>query len=393
MAGRPPLRIGQHGKISRSDFGGGIWKASCRYRDLDGVTRRIERATPIGDTDQYGAKAEEALHAALAARRPPGSGNITSATTLGLLIDAYLVRCREDGELAPKSVDTYEATLNAVRHRMVDIRVSEATPGLLDEILRGIRRDHGATRERHTKVALNSVLTDAVMAGAITANPARELASRRKKKGDKKTRGAPALSMDLRAFLKVVRESEECRAKDLTDVVTILHATGLRRSELLALRWEDIDLDRCVLQVNGGVVRIKGQGLIRQDFTKSGDGRTIALPEFAVDCLRRRKELWRGPNTAGVIFPSSTGTIRDPDNMGKQWRGVRGSLGLPDVSSHSFRKTVATLIDDSGLSARFASDQLGHARTSMTQDVYMSRGTIHAEVASALDRAAGINVE
>jgi integrase len=76
-----------------------------------------------------------------------------------------------------------------------------------------------------------------------------------------------------------------------------------------------------------------------------------------------------------VIFPSSTGTLRDPDNFGKQWREVRESLGLPDVSSHSFRKTVATLIDDSGLSARIGADQLGHARPSMTQDVYARPGT------------------
>lgn len=69
------------------------------------------------------------------------------------------------------------------------------------------------------------------------------------------------------------------------------------------------------------------------------------------------------------------------------------SLGLPDVSSHSFRKTVATLIDDSGLSARVGADQLGHARPSMTQDVYMSRGTVHTEVAAALDKAMGINIE
>ena len=94
-----------------------------------------------------------------------------------------------------------------------------------------------------------------------------------------------------------------------------------------------------------------------------------------------------------MIFPSSTGTLRDPDNFGKQWREVREDLGLPDVSSHSFRKTVATLIDDSGLSARVGADQLGHARPSMTQDAYMSRGRIHTEVAAVLDRAVGISDE
>lgn len=392
--GRPPLRIGTHGKIRRTNLGGGVWLARCRYRDLDGVTRRIERTTPVGKTDEYGARAEEALRDAIGSRRPTGNGTIAPTTTLGELLDRYLHRCREDGELAPKSVDTYEATLDAVRPRLADIRAREAIPGLLDEILRGIRRDHGATRERHTKVALNAVLTDAVLAGAIAANPVRELGTRRRRKVDKKPKGAPALGADqVRALLKAVAESKVCDSKDLRDPVILLAATGLRRSELMALRWEDVDLDARVLSVTGSVVRVKGEGLLRQDRTKGGDQRSIPLPQFAVDALHRRKGSRQGPNTAGVIFPSSTGTLRDPDNFGKQWREVRDDLGLPDVSSHSFRKTVATLIDDSGLSARVGADQLGHARPSMTQDVYMRRGQVHTEVADVLDKAVGINDE
>ncbi len=394
MAGRPPMRIGQHGKITRISLGGGIWVARCRFRDLDGVTRRLERMTPAGVVDEYGARAEEALRDAITARRPPGSGSITGTTTLGDLLTRYLTRCRDDGELAPKSVDTYQATLDAVRSRMADVRVSEATPGLLDEILRGIRRDHGATRERHTKVALNAVLTDAVLAGAIAANPVRELGTRRRRKADKRTKGAPALGVDqVRALVTAVGASKACAEKDLADPVILLAATGLRRSELLALRWEDVDLDGKVLSINGSVVRIKGKGLIRQDTTKGGASRSVPLPQFAVDALHRRKAGPQRPNNVGVIFPSSAGTLRDPDNFGKQWREVREGLGLPEVSSHSFRKTVATLIDDSGLSARIGADQLGHARPSMTQDVYMSRGRVHTEVADVLDKAVGISDE
>ena len=90
------------------------------------------------------------------------------------------------------------------------------------------------------------------------------------------------------------------------------------------------------------MVRLKGQGVVRQDTTKGGAERSVPLPQFAVDALHRRKGEAPRPNTVGVIFPSSAGALRDPDNFGKQWREVRGSLGLPDVSSHSFRKTVAT---------------------------------------------------
>jgi integrase len=391
MAGRPPLRIGQHGKITRHQVSKGVWVARCRYRDRDGVTRRLERTTPTGGEDEYGASAEAALWDAIAARRPPGTGTITGSTLVGELLDVYIERCRADGDLAPKSVDTYEATLNTVKARFVGIRVSEAGPGLLNEILKGIRRDHGATRERHTKVALNAVMTDAVMVGAIGTNPVREIAPRRKKKTEKRVKGAPALDVgQVRALLQGISESEVCERKDLRDPVILLAATGLRRSELLALRWEDIDLDSRVLTVTGSVVRLKGQGLIRQETTnKGGEERSVSLPRFAVDALHRRKGEHTRPNTSGVIFASSTGTLRDPDNFGKQWREVRDDLGLPDVTSHSFRKTVATLIDDSGLSARIGADQLGHARPSMTQDVYMSRGQVHTEVADVLDKAVG----
>jgi integrase len=62
---------------------------------------------------------------------------------------------------------------------------------------------------------------------------------------------------------------------------------------------------------------------------------------------------------------------------------------VPDVSSHSFRKSLATLIDDGGLSARVGADVLGHRHVSMTQDRYMARGRVHSEVADLLQKTVG----
>jgi len=167
----------------------------------------------------------------------------------------------------------------------------------------------------------------------------------------------------------------------------MLIATGLRRSELLGLRWTDFDETTGTLTVAGKVVREHGRGLVRSDETKTAAGRrTIPLPRFALDVLRERRT-HPYPGEATVIFPSTAGTLRDPNNFGKQWRNVRDQLGVPGVTTHSFRKTVATLIDEEGQSARIGADHLGHSKVSMTQDRYMSRGRVHSEVAALLDRA------
>src|ERR1700737_5509740 len=71
MAGRPSLRIGQHGKIKRIYLGAGVWLARCRYRDTDGVTRIVQRVGPSDEFDKRGKLAEDALIEALAERRPP----------------------------------------------------------------------------------------------------------------------------------------------------------------------------------------------------------------------------------------------------------------------------------------------------------------------------------
>jgi integrase len=92
-----------------------------------------------------------------------------------------------------------------------------------------------------------------------------------------------------------------------------------------------------------------------------------------------------------VIFPSTNGALRDPGNFAGQWRKTRDELGVPNISSPSFRKTVATLIDDAGLSARIGAEHLGHAEVSTTQDRYMSRGRAHSQVAELLDKAVGDN--
>ena len=164
----------------------------------------------------------------------------------------------------------------------------------------------------------------------------------------------------------------------MADPFTLLIATGLRRGELLGLRWSVYDQAAGTLTISGKVVRVTGRGLIRDDETKTAAGRrTIALPRFVVDVLAARRALPYFGEHPTIMFPSTAGTWRDPNKF-------------PQVTTHSFRKSVATLLNDRGLSARIGADQLGHARPSMTQDVYMARGKVHTQVAEALDDATNV---
>jgi integrase len=99
--------------------------------------------------------------------------------------------------------------------------------------------------------------------------------------------------------------------------------------------------------VSGKVVRAGGQGLQRHDTAKTEAGLRTLPPRFAVNLLTERRQLpFLGEQT--MIFPSTSGTLRDPNNFNKQWRHVRDELGAAGVTTHSFHKSLATLIDDEG---------------------------------------------
>jgi integrase len=82
------------------------------------------------------------------------------------------------------------------------------------------------------------------------------------------------------------------------------------------------------------------------------------------------------------------GGCRDPANVRRALRAARGTETLAWITSHNFRETAATILDDAALSARLVAD-LGHSRPSMTQDVYMGRRAVDSQAAQALEAALG----
>lgn len=200
--------------------------------------------------------------------------------------------------------------------------------------------------------------------------------------------------------------ADEQAGELVPDLVEFLDGTGTRIGEALGVRAEMVDLEAGVLEVCATAIRLKGKGTVLQLRPKTEAGwRIIALPRHVVELCRRRMALsWphgdrkitvvtdagetlqRPAGDVGLLFPGLFGGVRNPSNANRDIKEVLTRLDAEAfdwVTSHTFRKTVATRLDDAGLSARAIADHLGHANPSMTQDVYMGRNVAAAAAAAA----------
>jgi integrase len=160
-------------------------------------------------------------------------------------------------------------------------------------------------------------------------------------------------------------------------VVTALF-TGLRRGELLALRWRDVDLDRKILGVKEALEETVEHGIRRKTTkTKSGQ-REISLPDIVVETLRdhRRQQLelrlalgiGKPPGDA-LVFSTPEGNPLTPNTFSSTWARARAVLGL-DVRFHALRHTHASQLIDAGVDIVTISKRLGHANPSVTLSIY-----------------------
>ena len=382
---RPPLALGTMGEIRYYPLAGVRYRANANYRDFDGVTRRVER---VGRSK---AQARTRLKEACRDRgRTDAHADITPDTTVTAVAQLWFEEIQAAvaaGDRSPGTAQTYRDRLdNQVIPAIGALRLREVTVSRVDALLKATRERNGVGTAKLTRTVLSGVLGLAARHDALTGNPVRDAASIR---APQKIRTALDLAevWDLRAKLAA---DPQAVAWDLVDLADMMMATGLRIGETAAITWGALDLDAEVLEVRGTVIRVTGKGLMIKAKPKSKEGwRTIELPGWMVTKLRKRLAEYV-PNTWDVVFTSPTGRLRDPSNTQGDLRAVFDQAGYPEITSHTFRRTVATLMDKAGLSARSAADQLGHAKVSMTTDHYFgrkTRATGAAQVLEALEQA------
>ena len=155
-------------------------------------------------------------------------------------------------------------------------------------------------------------------------------------------------------------------------------STGLRRSELLGLRWQDVDLDRGLLAVRRVLVKVGGKARFK-DAPKSQHGyRTIRISGVVVDELRRakaRQEEQRGGASTlenyDLVFCRPDGAPFHPDYVTETIRNLIEESGLPKIRPlQDLRHTHATLLLADGENAKVVQERLGHHSHSFTADTY-----------------------
>ena len=220
---------------------------------------------------------------------------------------------------------------------------------------------------RNIHQILSSALKLAQEQRLILSNPAEGCALPRVEHQEMKT----LTTVQLASFFREARES------GVFELYYLELATGLRRGELLGLKWEDVDLERGDLRVRRQVSRINGE-VVEAPLKTKNAYRTLPLAEDTVSVLREQR---RKVGNSPWVFPSPNGGPISPDSVLHMLHRVLKRAGLPKVWFHDLRHTFATLALQNGVDVKTVSGMLGHFSAGFTLDTY-------AHITSAAQRQA-----
>lgn len=298
--------------------------------------------------------------------RPDGVG-----ATFGQLLDKWLEES-ERMDLSPTTIRTYRAQADQIiRPRLGKVTLTRLSSKHLDDFY-GQMKDEG--RSPKTIRNYHAIISSALHQG-VRWEWVRENVAEKAKPPRLSQRRVTAPSIDA---VRSVIEAAEDRDPRLAPLLMLAALTGMRRGELCALRWTDVDFERGELDVSRSLVVVPGG--VAEKGTKTHRFRIVALDVVGTALLQRHRATvddWAQQAQATVpedayVFSHAVDGSKPfrPDNVTGFFTRVRDSLGLHDVRLHDLRHFTATQLIGAGVDVRTVAGRLGHSDPSVTLRVY-----------------------
>ena len=212
---------------------------------------------------------------------------------------------------------------------------------------------------------LRHALDEAVMLGYLESNPTNSIRLPKSKKGTNTDRTVFLSPEEAQELLNGISDHPIYPAV----VLSLLY--GLRRSEVLGLRWEAINFENNTLTIQHTVV--KNLTIRQSDYTKTDNSRRTfeILPEVKI-MLEQLKE--KAPKGSSYIFCRDDGSVWRPDTLTRTFQRQLKQLGLPKMRFHDLRHSTASILFDRGWSLEDVKNWLGHADIETTSNIYLHYG-------------------
>jgi integrase len=288
-------------------------------------------------------------------------------------VGTYLASWLEGKDLSPRSREQYA---DIIERQIVPvlgkIELQKLKPVEVKAWLGGLRGRDGrklhARTVRHAYRVLHGALAEAVKLDMVSRNVAGAVTPPKVEVEEVEILTADQIAAVLDA-LKGFR---------LHPIAALAFATGMRRGELLALRWSDVDLGRSSLKVERSLEQTKGGLRFKSPKSKYGR-RVISLPPSAVAMLAAHRKaqleirmaLGMGkPDADALVFCKYDCTPISPNSLSVTWGAAIKRTGLPDVTFHACRHSHASALIAAGLDVVSVSRRLGHSSPVITLGTY-----------------------
>lgn len=388
--GRPRTAIGTFGEFTFIAAPNGKVKARVRFRDDDGQLRLVQAT---GDTRKA---AERALKQKLIRRDnySAGSRDLSADSTFGRLVEVWLADLDVTGKLAESTRALYERNMRQlVMPAFENYVLREITVRMVDQFIKKLASTKSYSTAKQARTVLSLALGLAVRYDALTENPVRDIAKMHKPASQAMALTAPQIEA-IRAAACGWRRGPGVPGPppdgQLEQIIEAMLGTSARIGEVLAIRKCDIDVTSspATVRICGTIVSPAGKPTRRQPHPKTTKStRTVAVPGFTAEVLRARLVKVASEDSEHLIFFTRNGTPLTTNNIRRRLRAVLDEAGILGVTPHSFRRTVATVLDRAS-GPELAAEMLGHSSPKITKEHYIEPdekvNPVTAEILEAL---------